>query len=205
MLTLGSHWSKIEKITYYTKIACVFTFSVSGRGPTQRHGCLALAPVLESPLIYNIYIAVDLLCVDIGHAMSPLGLYFFEDHLRYALCPLYPDLRCAKWIKNQNNWTCLVRVKLPFGVTCCYILLLLGIVSLVYHFLPSKVCFLFLMCIPHIYIVWVKDGNFELVISMFLFRLELTIMSGQINWTFLTFGFANLSLEVRFPWMWQFL
>ena len=46
----------------------------SGRGPSHRGGHLALAPMFESSLTYNIYITVDLLCVDTSRAMPPLDL-----------------------------------------------------------------------------------------------------------------------------------
>jgi hypothetical protein len=42
MLVLESKFSKRES-TCYDGIACIFMFSNSGRGPTQRGGCLALA------------------------------------------------------------------------------------------------------------------------------------------------------------------
>jgi hypothetical protein len=63
----GDHIVQKVKSTCYNKDACVFTFdtTVVVRGQVKE---------VESSLTYNIYITVDLLCVDAGRAMPPLGL-----------------------------------------------------------------------------------------------------------------------------------
>jgi hypothetical protein len=69
----------VQKVTStcYNKDACVFTSILVVRGQVKEVDVQVgptLAPMLESSLTYNIYITVDLLCVDAGRAMPPLGL-----------------------------------------------------------------------------------------------------------------------------------
>jgi hypothetical protein len=55
---------------------------------------------------------------------------------------IYPCSRCAKWIKNQNDWTCLFAWSYHLELHDAILFLSLGIISLVHHFLPSILFFL---------------------------------------------------------------